>query len=116
MVRGPGPTSEEVGRLIPKLTKPLVIRPEAEIDIADAALWYEGERQGLGVDFVNEVERVLGRIVENPLIFSEVDRNLRRALLRRFPYGIYFALEESQTTILSVLHFRRDPTTWEKRR
>jgi plasmid stabilization system protein ParE len=51
--------------------KPVEIRAEAELDIIEAALWYENEREGFGAEFSLEVERAVARITENPLMFQE---------------------------------------------
>jgi plasmid stabilization system protein ParE len=51
--------------------KPIEIRAEAELDIIEAALWYENEREGFGAEFSLEVEKAVARIAENPLMFQE---------------------------------------------
>lgn len=51
--------------------KPVHIRAEAELDIVEAALWYEGQREGLGLAFSHEIERTVGRVAEAPLTFRE---------------------------------------------
>ena len=62
----------------------LRVRPEAELDVFEAALWYEGEREGLGSIFLDAVRYVLGRIAERPLQFPLVSADIRRAFLHRF--------------------------------
>jgi plasmid stabilization system protein ParE len=97
----------------------LVVRPSAELDIQDAADWYEDEEIGLGGQFLDELRDVLRRINELPSQFPEVGRGARRALLKRFPYAIYFLLraegEERALVILAVLHQRRSPSVWRTR-
>ena len=68
----------------------LVVRPSAELDIRDAADWYEDEELGLGSRFVDELRNILRRIGELPSQFPDVGRGTQRALLKRFPYAIYF--------------------------
>lgn len=94
----------------------LIIRPEAELDIESSALWYEEQQSGLGTRFLDGLNEVLARIAENPLQFPEIEKGIRRALLRRFPYGIYFVAEQDQLVVFAVLHIRRHPDTWKRRR
>ncbi|MFS8069451.1 MAG: type II toxin-antitoxin system RelE/ParE family toxin [Byssovorax sp.] len=97
----------------------LVVRPSAELDIRDATDWYEDEEVGLGAQFVDELRHVIRRISELPSQFPDVGRGARRALLKRFPYAIYFLLrdegDERAVVILAVLHQRRSPSVWRTR-
>lgn len=97
------------------MTQRPIVRPEAELDIAEASFWYENERPGLGSELLAEIDYLFERIVENPLQFPEIERGVRRGLLRRFPYGVYFIAEAQAPTVLAVLHLRRHPDTWKSR-
>jgi toxin ParE1/3/4 len=94
---------------------PLIIRPEAELDIESSAVWYETQRPGLGSRFLDRLNEVFARITENPLQFPQLETGVRRALLPRFPYGIYFVPKPKRVIILAVLHLRRRPETWRGR-
>ena len=96
--------------------KPLLVRPEAEIDVFEAALWYEGERDGLGGEFLDAVREVLGHVQLAPLRFPIVSGGIHRAMLRRFPFGVFFVVDEEWSTIIAVMHLHRDPASWERRR
>ncbi len=96
--------------------KSIEIRAEAELDIIEVALWYENERAGLGAEFSDEVEKVVARIAENPLMFQERDLGTRMAMVERFPYGVYFFDEAEKVTLFGVLHLHRHPETWKQRR
>jgi hypothetical protein len=61
----------------------LIVRPDAETDIADAALWYEVQSQGLGYDFLRAADACLADVARAPQRFPVIHRNMRRALLRR---------------------------------
>ena len=93
----------------------LAVSSEAELEIFEAALRYERERARLGLRFETEVNAVFERILQNPLQFPEIDQGARRALVRRFPYGVFFTVEHDLVTILAVLHLHRDPDTWKSR-
>ena len=60
----------------------LVIKPEVEADLHHAMEWYEEQRTGLGEEFVLEVEATLDRIIENPMLYAVVHRDIRRALTK----------------------------------
>lgn len=93
----------------------LVVRPEALLDVVEASLAYEDEREGLGWDFEGEVDRVMSRIAENPLQFADRFSGIRLALTRRFPYGVFFAVDERQITVIAVHHLHRMPGSWRHR-
>ncbi|HSN99656.1 MAG TPA: hypothetical protein VLS89_15280 [Candidatus Nanopelagicales bacterium] len=70
----------------------MIVRPAAELDIRSAVEWYEAEEPGLGSRFMDELGSTLRRIQAIPLQFPHIGDGVRRALLRRFPYAVYFLL------------------------
>ena len=93
----------------------LRVRPEAEADALEAALWYEAERPGLGAEFLQATRTAFRRIEEAPLQFPVVFRETRRAILHRFPFGVFFTLENDVPTIVAIVHLHRHPSSWEGR-
>ena len=93
----------------------VALRPEAEEDLDDAALWYEGHRRGLGGDFLDEVQRVIGLIEDNPLSYPRVHGEIYRALLRRFPFGMFYLVDGETAVVLAIIHASRDPNSWKTR-
>jgi len=93
----------------------LVVRPAAEADIAAAALWYEARASGLGAEFLRLVDVALAEVQRMPERFPVVRAHCRRALLRRFPYGIYFVPTAELISVVACIHARRDPRRWEER-
>lgn len=91
------------------------IRPLAQQDIAEAYDWYEEQATGLGHEFLRAMDAILARIERTPGAYPKVYRELRRALLRRFPYKVYFRLEGDQPVVLAVVHHRRHPRSWRRR-
>ena len=96
--------------------KRLELSAEAELDMFEAALRYEGEREGLGFRFEVEVNRVFERIVRNPFQFGELDTGTRRALVHHFRYGVFFTVEAEVVMVFGILHLHRDPCVWQDRR
>lgn len=94
---------------------PLSVNPQAEEEARKAAGWYENESQGLGTAFLELLEQTLTAIAENPLRFPLVYRDTRRALLKRFPYGVFFRVPSNGIRVLSIIHLSRDPGRWQRR-
>jgi plasmid stabilization system protein ParE len=92
----------------------VIVRQEAQADIREAALWYESRRAGLGSEFTLRFDALVERISQNPFQFPEVGSGVRRALLQRFPYTIYFVVAACPV-VVAVLHQRRHPETWHQR-
>jgi plasmid stabilization system protein ParE len=94
----------------------LVAQPRVDLDVAAVYRWYEDERTGLGLQFLEELRAAYDRIAADPLSYQRLESAIRRALLRRFPYAIYFAVEPDVVVVLAVLHVSRNPTEWQRRR
>jgi toxin ParE1/3/4 len=94
----------------------LLSEPPADLDVEAAFEWYENERAGLGLEFLDELRATYDRIADGPLKYQELRGAIRRALLRRFPYAVYFAMEGEIVVVVAVLHASRDPAEWQRRR
>ena len=95
--------------------KKVSIRKEAKGDIADAYTWYEEKREGLGANFILCVEEAVARISRNPQIYPTVYQSIRRAFVKRFPFGIFYLETETNIVVLAVMHARKSPKTWKGR-
>ncbi len=71
--------------------------------------------RGLGKKFISSADHTFRSIQSHPLRYPLVHRNIRRALLQHFPYGVFFIREENSIIVLAVLHQARDPNRWRKR-
>lgn len=94
---------------------PVVIRHRAEADLERARAWYARDDDRLGIAFVEEFDRTVQRISALPDQFPEVGREVRRALLHRFPYATYFVRRAHIAIIVAVLHQHRRPGAWKVR-
>jgi toxin ParE1/3/4 len=97
------------------VTAPLIVRREAEADLAKAWAWYEKQRKGLGGEYLDEFAKTLNRIEQDPFAYRPVRKELRRALLRRFPYGVFFIADAERVVVIAVLHAARNPRLWARR-
>lgn len=94
---------------------PVGFRPAANQDLLEAATWYESQQPGLGIRFFEDLDRVLSRIEESRGQFPIVYRDIRRALLRQFPFGIFFKTYEDQTVVIAIADLRRETGRWQRR-
>jgi len=94
---------------------PLIVRPEAEADLAAAFDWYEEQRFGLGTEFLNQVERCLERIEDFPEGNPVIYRKCRRALTNRFPYKVFYVVERDYISVVAIMHAARHPQRWRTR-
>lgn len=92
------------------------LREEADRHVNSAATWYQKQRTSLGHDFLDEVLSTFQSIVERPLTYPVMYRNTRRALLRRFPFAVYFRVEQRAIVVTAVLHGSRHPRRWQSRK
>jgi len=93
----------------------VVVRPAAAADIDEAFLWYEGQHPGLGHEFLAAVQTLIDAIAQHSLRYPVVRRSTRRALLRRFPYAIYFRTYDEVVVVVACMHGRRNPRRWQVR-
>jgi toxin ParE1/3/4 len=97
----------------------VVVRPEAEEDMIEAAAWYEDRQPQLGSEFVQEVIRVWDALEENPLLNSRrhSHKDIRWRYPDRFPYRIIYEINEAEkiVVIAAVLHVARHDRHWKRR-
>lgn len=97
------------------MTGSISFHPSAEEDVRQAYIWYEEQRAGLGEDFLLCVEAALAAIQGNPHGFPAVHKEARRILLRRFPYAVFYVVNNQAVFVLAVFHCRRNPSNWMNR-
>ncbi len=98
------------------MSLPVVFRPQAQVEVLAARQWYEERRHGLGGEFRAAIDAAVERVGRQPKSFPRVHGKMRRALVQRFPFGLYFEIIGNQAVVLGVVHGRRDPKTWKSRR
>jgi plasmid stabilization system protein ParE len=97
------------------MTRPLLLRPEATAEIEEARQWYERQRPGLGDEFLSAVREALMAVEASPQRYPVVQRDIRRAMLRRFPYSLLYIMEPDLTVVIACFHGKRNPRRWYSR-
>ena len=93
----------------------LIIAPEAEEDLAEAYGWYEGQRIGLGEEFLGCVDACIEAFRRMPEMHAQIHQTYRRALVRRFPYAVFYEYAEDTVTVYCVFQTSQDPEKWVRR-
>jgi plasmid stabilization system protein ParE len=93
----------------------LVFHPDVQPEVDDAYQWYEQQQPGLGDDFLTAIEEVFDRLRRTPRIHGTVWQDVRRALPRRFPYAVYYRIQDDRVEVVAVYHTSRDPSGWQSR-
>ena len=89
--------------------------PFVKFDLAETYDWYERREEGLGERFLNAFDASVESIRENPRAFPIVHRDVRRSLLRRFPYLVFYRIVDDEITVIGCFHGKRDPQRWRER-
>lgn len=91
------------------------IKPDAEEDVDVVFKWYEKEREGLGFEFLDLLDEAIKKLKYNPQYYFNVSPVVRRIPTRRFPYNIYYTIENENVHIHAIMHQYRNPKEWKKR-
>lgn len=89
--------------------KEVIFRAEARADVLEAFRWYEERQEGLGAEFRTAVDGAIWRIARHPESYAPGYRELRHAMVRRFPYAVYFRLVNDVIVVVAVMHAKRHP-------
>lgn len=95
----------------------VLVLSDAEHDIEEAFIWYESKKLGLGDAFYNSLNESVLFIVENPYSSREIFKNIRRLVIKKFPFGLYYKINSrrKEIQILGVIHFKRSPDVFQIR-
>jgi plasmid stabilization system protein ParE len=81
-------------------------------EVGEAYEWYENQSPGLGTEFELAFELQLKRLEQVPLLYAELIPGIRRTLLPRFPYSVFFVVRNDLVHVLAVIHNARNPKKW----
>ena len=93
----------------------MIIRPEAAREVQEAFDWYEEKSEGLGLEFLRAADACVAGIQRNPLASPVMYQEVRRSLLRKFPYALFYIVKEERIIVLACFHAKRDPIDWMRR-
>jgi plasmid stabilization system protein ParE len=93
----------------------VVFRGAAQIELIEAAEWYEERRKGRGAKFIAAIRKVLHQIAAEPEFYAKVFEDVRWAPVSKYPYCVYYRVESEQLLVLSIFHTSRDPEAWQNR-
>ncbi|MCP4350356.1 MAG: type II toxin-antitoxin system RelE/ParE family toxin [Desulfobacterales bacterium] len=93
----------------------LNLHPDIYQEVNEAYSWYESRSQGLGDDFFHELDAAFFVIQSMPYTWPVLSGRFRRYLLKRFPYGIIYEVNEDCIFVVAVMHLSRKPGYWLKR-
>ena len=88
------------------------ISAHAQKEIADAFLWYEQQRNGLGSQLMLLLDKKFELLQQNPNLHSTVYKTIRRSLIKKFPYSIFYIVDGNTVEILAFFHMKRKPIRW----
>lgn len=91
--------------------KVLFLKP-AQSEVDDTVAWYDSQSRGMGMQFLDDIDRAIRRIVAYPLSNVEIEQGLLRCLLSRFPYGIIYGIDSETIIVVAVAHLHREPRYW----
>lgn len=97
------------------MTYEIILRPEAAREVQEAFDWYEEKSEGLGLEFLRAADACIAGIQRNPLASPIMHQEIRRALLRKFPYALFYIVSEERIIVLACFHAKRDPIDWMRR-
>lgn len=87
----------------------------AQSEVDDTVIWYDFQSFGMGTQFLDDLDRVVRRVVGYPFSSPEIEPNLRRCLLSKFPYGLIYAIDVDTIIVVAVSHLHREPRYWVNR-
>ena len=87
---------------------PVAFHPPAAAEIDRAYTWYQNVRVGLGDEFLGCIDAMVSRVARGPADYPMVYPEVRRALVHRFPYAMFYLVEPGRVVVLAVLHVRQD--------
>jgi toxin ParE1/3/4 len=94
------------------MSLPIALHGAAQAEFIEAAAWYDSKRSGLGMEFIAEIDRCVALASTQPRKYALVRADIRRVVVNRFPYSVYFRAEQNRVVVLAVFHSSRDPAIW----
>ena len=84
----------------------------AEIEMFEAAAYYEMQAKGLGGNFLDIIEEAVASIIENPNTWPDIESGIKRRLVRRFPYSVLYKVHSDEVIVVAIMHQKQKPNYW----
>jgi len=84
----------------------------AQQEVDEAVVWFDERVEGKGLEFLDELDRVVRLIKAYPLASAEIEPEIRRRLFARFPYSLIYGIDDEAVIVIAVAHFHREPRYW----
>ena len=84
----------------------------AQQEVDEAVAWFEERAEGKGVDFLDELDRIVRLVKAYPFASAQIDGEIRRRLFARFPYSLIYGIDHDTIVVIAVAHSRRSPNYW----
>jgi len=97
------------------MSLPLRLTTAAERDMREARGWYEKEAPPVAPRLREEIRATFQRIAERPRLYPIMHHNVRRAVVHRFPYAVFYRIEDDAILVVAIVHSARDPRVWQRR-
>jgi plasmid stabilization system protein ParE len=98
------------------VTLRVIFHDRAEEELNEAAGYYERARPGLGDAFLAEVHRAVEALLAAHLAGAVMEGDVRRWLVKRFPYSVVYRISDDHVRILAIAHQKRRSFYWRRRR
>ena len=89
--------------------------PDAESEFNDSMAYYDSQKEGLGMEFAEEIYATIQRILQFPLSWTQISKGCRRCITKRFPFGVIYSIKEDLIFIIAIMPLSRKPGYWENR-
>jgi len=93
----------------------IIVRREAQLEVQEAFHYYQGKSEGLGFEFMRSLDASLQSAKRSPFVYQKIYQEIRRILLRKFPYAVFYIAEERRIVVIACFHQRRSEVDWLRR-
>ena len=97
------------------MTFPIKFHPDVKLEIREAYLWYESQSNGLGKNYIIELECAYQLIQESPTVWPKRKKTFYFYPIQTFPFSIYYTFEEEIIIVYAIAHNARKPFYWQER-
>lgn len=90
-----------------RIDREIIVRREAQLEVQEAFQYYQDKSEGLGFEFMRSLDAALQSIKRNPFAYQEIYKEAHRILLRKFPYAVFYIVEETKIIVVACFHQKR---------